>query len=252
MITGILCAIEGEIALLREDMEISQICQAASREFYRGSLYGRETVLALSGIGKVSAAVAATLLIERFHADRVIFCGTAGGADLRLKVGDLVVADHTLQHDVDLIGEPLFYIPGHPGAALATDPVLSARLARAAAEYLEEDMKQDIPAPVRETFGLTAPQVVMGTIASGDQFISSSEKGDWLREHIDNLKCVEMEGAAVGQVCCEFGVPHAIIRVLSDSADESAPVDFDAFANQAARYFTSGAVRRLLMREAQF
>ena len=108
MITGILCAIEGEIALLREDMEISQICQAAGREFYRGSLYGRETVLALSGIGKVSAAVAATLLIERFHADRVIFCGTAGGADLRLKVGDLVVADHTLQHDVDLIGEPLF------------------------------------------------------------------------------------------------------------------------------------------------
>lgn len=100
-------------------------------------------------------------------------------------------------------------------------------------------MNQDIPAPVRETFGPDGAPGSDGNLASGDQFISSSEKGDWLREHIDNLKCVEMEGAAVGQVCCEFGVPHAIIRVLSDSADESAPVDFDAFANQAARYFTS-------------
>lgn len=251
MITGILCAVEGEIALLRENMIVSEVCRTAGREVYRGRLYGSEVVLALSGIGKVSAAVAATLLIERFQADRLIFCGTAGGADPRMRVGDLVVADHTVQHDVDVIGEPLFYVPGHPGAALATDPVLSARAARAAAEYLQEDMEQELSPEVRERFGLTAPQVVMGTIASGDQFISDREKGRWLCEHIDNLKCVEMEGAAVGQVCCEFGVPHAVIRVVSDGADESAPVDFGAFVEQAARYFTSGAVRRLLLREAQ-
>lgn len=243
---GVLCAMTGEIALLREDMEVTGRETVGGREFLTGRLYGREAVLALSGIGKVAAACAATILLDHFGAETLIFSGTAGGVDPTLRTGDLVVSDRSVQHDVDAIGEALFQVPGYDQPWFDGDQRLTALAAEAAARFFERDMAGEVPAEHLAPFGITRPRVVVGTIASGDQFISEREKNRWLSEHIGNLRCVEMEGAAAAQVCVEFGVPHVILRVISDGANEESAVDFEAFIDQAARYFTRGAVRELI------
>lgn len=243
---GVLCAMTGEIALLREDMEVTGRETVGGREFLTGRLYGREAVLALSGIGKVAAACAATILLDHFGAEALIFSGTAGGVDPTLRTGDLVVSDRSVQHDVDAIGEALFQVPGYDQPWFDGDQRLTALAAEAAARFFERDMAGEVPTEHLAPFGITRPRVVVGTIASGDQFVSEREKNRWLGEHIGNLRCVEMEGAAAAQVCVEFGVPHVILRVISDGANEESAVDFEAFIDQAARYFTRGAVRELI------
>ncbi|MCI8554183.1 MAG: 5'-methylthioadenosine/adenosylhomocysteine nucleosidase [Clostridiales bacterium] len=243
---GVLCAMTEEIALLRGEMEITERETVGGREFLTGRLYGRETVLARSGIGKAAAASTVTTLLDRFGAELVIFSGTAGGADPALHTGDLVVSDRSVQHDMDAIGEALFQVPGHEGSWFGADPRLTALAADAAQRFFERDMAQELSPGQLVRFGITRPQVAVGTVASGDQFISSREKIRWLGERIENLKCVEMEGAAAAQICVEFGVPHVILRVISDGANEDSPVDFDAFVTDAARYFTRGVVRELI------
>lgn len=245
MKVGILCAMQEEIALLEQDIRSEQTTVIAGRSYYEGILYGQPVVLAQSRIGKVASASTVTTMLDRFSPDCILFCGTAGGIDPALHVGDIVVADHLVQHDFDS-GSDLFRIPLLDVAYFPTDPQLSAELADAVASYVRSAMYDDIPARCREEFGIRIPQIVRGTIASGDQFICSKEKHRWLAEHLDNLKCVEMEGAAVAQVCYEFGVPYTVVRVISDSANDDSNVDFLRFVQEAASHFTRGAVRAFL------
>ena len=133
---GVLCAMTGEIALLREDMEVTGRETVGGREFLTGRLYGREAVLALSGIGKVAAACAATILLDHFGAEALIFSGTAGGVDPALRTGDLVVSDRSVQHDVDAIGEALFQVPGYDQPWFDGDQRLTALAAEAAARFV--------------------------------------------------------------------------------------------------------------------
>lgn len=245
---GIICAMPEEIDLLKQDIQSEQIQTIADREFHIGTLYGKPTVLVLSRIGKVAAATTATLLIQHFHVDSIIFSGTAGGVDPDMNVGDAVVADLSCQHDMDAHEEFPFQIPLLKVSYLPSDTRLTQIASEAVQQYTASTMLQEIPKKYLDLFQIQQPKTVIGTIASGDEFVCTSEKNKWLYENVKNIKCVEMEGAAVAQVCYEFHIPFTVIRIISDCANDDSVVDFGLFIQEAARYFTRGTVKALLER----
>lgn len=239
---GIICALNEEIDYIRRDIEIGNATRIARNEYYEGVLYGKNVVLVMSGIGKVAAAVTASILIDRFNVDNVIFCGTAGGIDKDLNTGDVVVADCLVQHDF-FDGVNFFRIPRIGVSEFIPDETLSDNMLAGVSQYLSESIKNDIPQKYLDQFKITNPKVVKGTIASGDQFINDKSKNQWLSDNINNLKCVEMEGAAVAQVCYLYNKPFAVLRVISDSANEESGIAFDTFAAEAMPHFTRGNLK---------
>lgn len=242
MTIGVICAMQEEINEIHQDMQSDTTTTIAGREFICGTLYGHNTVLVMSRIGKVAAAITATLLLEHFKVDKILICGTAGGVDPQMNVGDIVVADYSVQHDMNP-GDNSFRIPLLNVSYLKSDESLTDLALKAASDYACNQMTKDIPKEYLDKFHIVSPKAVLGTIASGDQFICEKSKNTWLYEHVNNIKCVEMEGAAVAQVCYEWNVPFTVIRVISDGANDDSGIDFDLFIEKAARYFTRGIVR---------
>jgi adenosylhomocysteine nucleosidase len=203
-------------------------------------------VVVRSRVGKVSAAVTTLLLLEHFGCTHILFTGVAGALALELRVGDIVIADRLVQHDMD--ARPLFPRFEIPLLGRTDFPAALAPDAAAAAErYLAGEFSTDVPAPVREKFGLHTPRVHTGQIVSGDQFIADPARTAALRDALPDALCTEMEGAAVAQVCHELGgVPCAVIRVISDQADHAAAVDFMSFIAEAAEFMTGGIVGQML------
>jgi adenosylhomocysteine nucleosidase len=185
---------------------------------HRAHLDGVPVLLATCGIGKVQAAALTQALLDR-GAAAVLFTGVAGGVDPALRVGDLVVAADALQHDVDVtaLGYALGQVPGHGAVRWTADAALSERLAAAA----------------RTVAAAEGVRVVVGSVASGDRFVADPDEVARLRSTF-GAACAEMEGAAVAQVCAAWGVPWAIVRSVSDTADHGAQVDFRAFTAVAA------------------
>jgi len=243
---GILGAMPQEVALMARSMTVHRTVEAGLRTFYEGTWGGQEIVLVLSRVGKVSAAVTTLLLLERFGVTHIVFTGVAGALDARLRIGDVVIADKLIQHDMDarplfarfeipLLGKTEFEAPLHKEASAA------------AQHYLQGKFSTDVPLARREAFGISQPQVYQGLVVSGDQFLADPARSAALREVLPEALCTEMEGAAVAQVCHEMGgVPFAVIRVISDQADHAAAVDFQRFINEVAEYLTGGIVEALL------
>lgn len=248
MTIGIICAMNEEINLLQQDITAHHVTTIAGRDFHVGTLYGMSVVLVTGRIGKVAAGVTAALLIHHFQVDKIIFSGTAGGVNPDLNVGDAVVADKSVQHDFKLPWGDAFRIPLLEVSYMESDHELTTLAKQAVQDYIDTRMMQDIPQTYLDAFHIRNPKVVTGTIASGDEFVCTKEKNQWLYEHVDNIQCVEMEGAAVAQVCLEFSVPFTIIRIISDCANDDASVDFDLFIEEAACHFTKGVVKALLER----
>lgn len=231
MATAILSALPEEQVGLVQSLEQAQRSVYAGRVFWRGTLHGHSVVLALSGIGKVAAATTATVLIEHFRVARIVFTGVAGGVGEGVCVGDVVVASDYLQHDMD--ASPLFprwELPGYARTRLACDGLLGALLLEAAGAYL---------AGARGDF--SSARVHHGLVASGDRFVSAAQDAHALREALGAaghaVLAVEMEGAAVAQVCADYGLPFAAMRTISDRADDAAHTDFARFvATVASRY----------------
>ncbi|QKH36598.1 5'-methylthioadenosine/adenosylhomocysteine nucleosidase [Achromobacter pestifer] len=239
---AILGALHEEIADLLAAMDPgAAIHRVAMRDFHVGTLWGTPCVIALSRIGKVAAAATASIVIQEFKASRVIFTGLAGGLHEDVAVGDVVVASALMQHDMD--ARPLFgqhEIPLLGRERFDADPVLSARLLESAAQF------------ARGHAGLTAgqraqpPRVHHGLIATGDVFVNSNDHARELRQRLPDALCLEMEGGAMAQVCHEFGVPFAVLRVISDQADHAAKADFTDFLVNLARVYTAGILAPLL------
>lgn len=243
---GIICAMEEEIRLLVNDISIKENKVMADREFYLGELYSQEVVLVKSRIGKVASATTATLLISQFGVDCIIFAGTAGGLAPDLFIGDVVVGDLTTQHDFFVPGDPLFKIPLINVSYFKSDEALTQKLYEASKKFIKTDLKNDIAKEYLDECEITEPKVVIGTIASGDQFIADEKKHKWLAENVQNGKCVEMEGGAVAQVCYEFNIPFTLVRVISDGANQSSSVAFDKFVENTACHYTRGCVKAFL------
>ncbi len=223
MNTAILSALPEEQAGVLALLHSPQCTVHAGREFWQGSIHGKPVVLALSRIGKVAAATTATALIERFKADRMVFTGVAGGLAAKVQVGDVVVGTQYMHHDLDV--SPLFAryeIPGYGRARLDADGNLIAIISEAApAIFLRAGGPKDL-------------NIHAGLIASGDRFVSSAAEAQALRAALPDALCVEMEGAAVAQVCCDYGVPFAAVRTISDRADDTAHLDFAQFVRDVA------------------
>ncbi len=231
---AIVGAMHEELRALLEAMPDERPVTRAGRDFWVGHLEGREVVVVLSGIGKVAAATTATLLLAQFEVSQIVFTGTAGGLGAGVHVGDIVVADALLQHDMD--ASPLFprhEVPLYGRDRFATDAALSQALADA------------VPAVLREV-GLPGARLHRGLVVSGDRFVSVRDENDALRTRLPEALAVEMEGAALAQVCHDFGVPCAVVRTVSDRADDDAHVDFNRFVADVASRYTLALVRRWL------
>jgi adenosylhomocysteine nucleosidase len=229
---------QGLIELLQRPSKIVH----AGRDFWLGELHGQPVVLALSKIGKVAAATTAAALIERFGAQRIVFTGVAGGMGAGIAVGDVVVAADFVQHDID--ASPLFpryEVPLYGRSRFQGDAVLTAQLVEAARFVLEGQ-------PISATY--PAARVHHGLVASGDRFVSGAAESARLLAALaaagHAVLAVEMEGAAVAQVCHDYGVPFASVRTISDRADDSAHMDFPAFVETVASRYARAIIERFL------
>jgi len=237
---AILSALAEEQAGLVEQMQGAQCVSHAGRQFWLGQLANVSVVLALSRIGKVAAATTSAALIEHFGVGAIVFTGVAGGVGRRVQVGDVVVGTGYVQHDMD--ASPLFpryQIPLVGESVLAADAALARALVFASVVGL-----QGVQHAGR------APVVHQGIIASGDRFVNGAEEtrgivGALQAQGIDPL-AVEMEGAAVAQVCLDYGVAFAAVRTISDRADDSAHVDFPVFVRDVASVYAQRIVAELL------
>lgn len=244
---GIMAALQEEIASLLERMEDVTTRTIGKRTYHLGQLHGRPCVVVLARIGKVAAAATTVTLIREFQVDRILFSGLAGGVAPQVRVGDVVIGTQLLQHDLD--ASPLFprhEVPLLGCSRILSDPHLSAELEQAARAYLGRDWETDIASATRETFGLSAPRVHCGLIVSGDSFVNSAQHVYELRTSLPEALCVEMEGAAVAQVCHEYGARFAIVRTVSDRADEAASHDFNRFLAAVASHYSAGILQRVL------
>jgi adenosylhomocysteine nucleosidase len=226
--TALIAAMHEELAALLPAIEQPRTEHRGGREFWLGRLGEQEVVAVRSGIGKVAAAITATLLLDHYAANRVLFLGVAGGIGAAVQVGDVVVADALLQHDMD--ASPIF--PRHevPLTGLARFPV-DASFSEAVARGAEAALAQHAGTAALLGHG---SRVHRGLIVSGDRFVSTAAESRALREALPDALAVEMEGAAVAQVCHSFGVPLAVVRSISDRADDSAHIDFGAFLTRVA------------------
>lgn len=236
---GVIGAMPEELAAVIEVVHAEEVIELGGRRYHRGDYAGEPVVCVVSRIGKVAAAATTAILIERFAPRAILMTGLAGAVDPRLAIGDIVVADHLIQHDLD--ARPLFArheVPQLGVTELACDPALSERLAAAAAAF--------VPPPSVVALGITAPRLWRGLVASGDQFFASVSAVTALRALLPDALAVEMEGAAVAQVCHEHGVPFAVARVISGTADHGAAIDFARFLAEAsgpyARALVAGAL----------
>lgn len=212
---GIIGAMEIEVNKFK-DLMVSKTTETVSgTEFVCGTLWGRPTVVAVSGVGKVNAAICTQTMILRYSPRFIINSGVAGGLDPSLKVCDMVVADAVIQHDMDTspLGDPVGFISGLNIVDIPCDTTLQNQLCAAS--------------------NANSIHTVVGKIVSGDQFINSRDKKDYLIKAFGAAAC-EMEAAAIGHVCFKNDIPFAILRSISDNADNSSHLSYTEFVQAAA------------------
>jgi adenosylhomocysteine nucleosidase len=231
-----------ELRALLPLLEQPRCVQLAGRTFHHGQLHGRPVVLVLSGIGKVAAATTAALLIHGFDVQALVFTGVAGGLGEGVNVGDVIVARQLLQHDMDASPLfPRFEIPLTGRSRFDVDAALADALASAAQRCLERS-EALLGAATLHGFGLERVRLHRGLLVSGDRFVAGAAQSAELRALLPDALAVEMEGAAVAQVCADFGTPFAVLRCISDRADDAAHVDFTRFIEAVASAYTAAIV----------
>ena len=245
---AILSALAEEQDGLVHLLENAQQTRHAGRIFWTGQLHDKEVICALSGIGKVAAATTAVALIERFGAKAIVFTGVAGGLGDAVHVGHVVVARQYVQHDMDASPLfPCFEVPGYGRAVFDCDATLSNALLQSVQACVQQQAGE-----WAAELGLGAPQVHEGLIVSGDRFVSGSEEAEQLRQGLEQADlaplAVEMEGAAIAQVCADYDLPFAAMRSISDKADDAAHVDFPLFVQSIASRYAQAVIEDLCKR----
>jgi adenosylhomocysteine nucleosidase len=245
-VIGIISALHEELSAVLADMPEEQRVAVAGRDFWLGHWQGHAVVAVLSRVGKVAAATTAAVMLERFGVDALVFTGAAGGLGPGVRVGDVVVATGLIQHDMD--ASPLFprhEVPMYGRALFEADTALSLQLTEAAQQVLQAAERHLGPDTLAQ-FQLSSPKVHQGLIVSGDRFVSTSAESQTLRESLPEALAVEMEGAAVAQVCLDYGVPFAAVRTISDRADDTAHTDFNRFIREVASRYSRAILSQWL------
>lgn len=213
---GIIGAMDEEVAKIKEQLEDVLVETRAAMDFYKGKLDGREVVVVRSGIGKVNAAICTQILADIYGVSGIINTGIAGSLKAEINIGDIVLSEDALQHDMDATG--FGYEPGQVPRVDTLSFLADKNLIKLAKDCCSR-VNPDI-----NTF--------VGRVVSGDQFISDKAKKEWLVKTFQGY-CTEMEGAAIAQACYLNAIPFLIVRAISDKADDSASVDYPAFEAQA-------------------
>lgn len=246
-IIGIMGAMPEEILGVVKMLNDTEESTLARRKYYAGKLNGISTVVVVSGWGKVAAAATISTLIHRFQITELIFTGVAGAISPDIRIGDIVLAKRLIQHDMDarpfikqyeipLLGKT-FFESSDTKLELAGKAILSLLQNRHLHAIIEQnDLVQ---------FGISAPSMHIGDIASGDKFFSNNADKNELLEKIPTILCVEMEGAAVAQVCYENDIPFTIIRTISDASDDHSVHDFSAFIKDIASKYSVEIIRNI-------
>ena len=200
--------------LLAKVKNVNKI-EYANNSYYEATYKGKELVIAYSKIGKVFSALTATILLEKFACEKLLFSGVAGAINPELKIGDLIIAEGLCQHDLDIVafGHPYGYVP-EGEVCISSDVTL-----------------RNIAKEVAKKNGLTLKE---GIIATGDQFVANPDRKEWISKTF-NADAIEMEGASVAVVCNALNVPFFILRAISDTANDDAGVDFDEFMVGSAK-----------------
>lgn len=230
-----------ELRALLPLVEGARVERRAGRECHLGRLDGREVLLVLCGIGKVAAATTTAMLLDGMDVHALLFTGVAGGLGAEVRRGDVVIAQTLLQHDMD--ASPLFpryEVPLTGRSRFPTDPVLCAALALGCERVLQA------PHAALSRFGIDAPRRHSGLVISGDRFVATAAEAAVLRAALPDALAVEMEGAAVAQVCADFQRPFAVVRTVSDRANDSTHLDFGRFIDEVAAEFSRDIVRGAL------
>jgi len=221
-----------------------QIVERGSRIYYRGNLFGQEVVAVFSRWGKVAAAITTTNLILEFKVDRIVFTGVAGAISPELNVGDVVIGQRLYQHDMD--ARPLmrrFEIPLTGKTSYETPQQNVDTMAHAVHNFLKKN--KEFRKMLVEN-NINNPKMLIGDIASGDLFISSSAMKLALIKNLPSVLCAEMEGAAVAQACDDYGIPLVVVRVISDAADEAAHISAIGFVNQHASDYSLSILKEYI------
>ena len=221
MILGIIGAMSEELEILLKDMQLEEQKVRANMTFNKGKLWNQDVVAVVCGIGKVNAAICTQILISEFGANKVINVGVAGGIGKEIYPGDVVIANNLVEHDMDcsVFGDAIGQIPRMSTFDFKCDEALVS-LAEKAWKNIGEI----------KTFVVR--------IVSGDQFIASLEKIQWLEREFKALSC-EMEGASIAHTCYVNNVPFVVIRSISDNANNGANVDFEKFTPIAVKNSTA-------------
>lgn len=213
---GVIGAMHIEVETIKSLMENKTAEKIGGVEFVKGTLHGREIVIAVCGIGKVAAAMCTQIMILKYSPDCIINTGVGGSLSTSLAIGDIAVAESLVQHDMDTspLGDPVGLISGLNLVNIPAD--------KRVAEVLLKGIET-----LENVKGMT------GVIASGDQFIASDEKKKFITDNFGAIVC-EMEGASIAQVCFSNGVPFGVVRAVSDCADGSSHMDYGEFLPVAA------------------
>jgi adenosylhomocysteine/aminodeoxyfutalosine nucleosidase len=212
---AIMGAMQEEVEPLLANFDNINIVEYANNKFYEVNYNGLDIVIAYSKIGKVFASLTASTMNEKFACDTLLFSGVAGGINPKLQIGDLIIADKLCQHDLDItaFGHPYGFVP--EGKVFVET---SKELREVAIKVANENNLK----------------VIVGTIATGDQFVHSNERKEFIEETF-NADALEMEGASVAVVCDALNIPFFVLRAISDTADMDAGFDFDEFLKSSAK-----------------
>ncbi|MFL2099300.1 5'-methylthioadenosine/adenosylhomocysteine nucleosidase [Desemzia sp. FAM 24101] len=213
---GIIGAMEEETIALKNNLTERNDWAKAGATFSSGKMAGHDIILVQSGIGKVNAAIATTLLINDYQADVVFNTGSAGAVDSSLAIGDVVISTELSYHDAD--ARAFGYVMGQV-------PQMPAR-------YPADEQLISVIEAATQKVGLKS---VKGLIVTSDSFIADKKTIQRIKTDFSDAMVSEMEGAAVAQVCYQFKTPFVIVRAVSDSADDEAGISFDKFIIEAGK-----------------
>ena len=241
-------AMQEEITGVEQLIDNVEITAIGIHIYYSGTINGHSVVLVFSGWGKVAAASTVSTLIHRFHITEILFTGVAGALDSSLRIGDIVIGKGLIQHDMD--ARPIFQqfeIPLLNQTFITADEGALTLMAEGIQEILaSKSLSGLLGETALKKFNLHEPMLIIGDIASGDQFINNNEQRKKIISDLPSVVCVEMEGAAVAQVCYENKIPFLIIRTISDVADENSHIDFLSFVKEVSSKYSIEIVRNYL------
>ena len=213
---GIIAAMPEELLHLTQNLDKTQEVQVLGNTYYTGTIGKTEVVLVQSGIGKVMSAMSVAVLADHFQVEVIINTGSAGALAEGIAVGDVVIADKLVYHDVDVTAFGCAY------GQMAGQPL-----------YFESD--KNFITRIQENLSQVEQTWHLGLIATGDSFIAGEDKIANIKSHFPTVLAVEMEGAAIAQAAQALGLPFLVIRAMSDNANHEASISFDEFIIEAGR-----------------